>query len=61
MKLTCCEITCKALAEYEVRELPLSREGYTHACATHLGGLLYSPASEVVQLLGPGDPTPVYV
>lgn len=64
-KAKCCFIgrdrPCDNLAEYEIRELPLTKEGYTHSCKDHVMELLFdTPANEVVRLLAPGNAAPVY-
>lgn len=40
MKLHCCEMTCEADAEFEIRGRTNHPEDYTHSCTEHVGELL---------------------
>jgi hypothetical protein len=61
-KLYCCKIDCKELADYEIRiGGDMRGEQDTHACLVHIPDLMTDAiVHEVVRLVAPGDPTPVY-
>lgn len=61
IQLRCCKIDCDKLAEYEVRVVGGKPDDDTQSCLEHIPDLMTDAVvHEVVRLVAPGDPAPVY-